>query len=112
PSSRQARRSSGTLSPRECYPREQEGTGRPGRFMSDPVAESLIIDLLEWISNRTERTYEEVMDAWRTSCPRLPIWEDASDRGLVTTDRVAGRNRVKPTAGGMAEPVRAGRAER
>jgi len=37
--------------------------------MSDPVVESLILDLLEWISNRTERTCEEVMDAWRTSCP-------------------------------------------
>jgi D-3-phosphoglycerate dehydrogenase len=23
------------------------------------------------------------MDAWRTSCPRLPVWEDANERGLV-----------------------------
>jgi len=36
--------------------------------MSDPVVESLMLDLLEWISNPTERTYDEVMDAWRTSC--------------------------------------------
>ena len=31
--------------------------------MSDPVVESLMLDLLEWISNPTERTYDEVMDA-------------------------------------------------
>jgi hypothetical protein len=69
--------------------------------MSDPVVESLILDLLEWISNPTERTYEQVMDAWRTSCPRLPVWEDANDRGLVTTEYVDGRNIVKLTAAGL-----------
>jgi hypothetical protein len=42
----------------------------------------LILDLLEWIAARP-RTYAEVMDAWRTSCPRLTIWEDANDRGYV-----------------------------
>jgi D-3-phosphoglycerate dehydrogenase len=77
--------------------------------MSDPVVESLILDLLEWISTRTERTYEEVMNAWRTSCPRLPVWEDASDRGLVTTEHVDGRNLVKLTAAGTAHLASAGR---
>jgi hypothetical protein len=41
--------------------------------MDDAVAESLVLDLLEWVANR-ERSFEEVMDAWRTSCPRLPVW--------------------------------------
>jgi hypothetical protein len=50
--------------------------------MVDTVVEALILDLLQWLSVR-ERTYEEVMDAWRTSCPKLPVWEDANDRGLV-----------------------------
>jgi hypothetical protein len=68
--------------------------------MSDPVVESLILDLLEWISNREERTYEEVMDAWRTSCPKLPVWEDANDRRLITTETVDGRVLVKVTAAG------------
>ena len=40
--------------------------------MSDPV-EALVVDLLEWIGPRT-RAYPEVMEAWRTSCPRLPVW--------------------------------------
>ncbi len=70
--------------------------------MSDPVVESLMLDLLDWISSPTERTYDEVMDAWRTSCPRLQVWEDASDRGLVTMEHVDGRNLVKLTAAGRA----------
>jgi len=38
--------------------------------MADTVVEALILDLLEWVTKR-DRTYEEVMEAWRTSCPRL-----------------------------------------
>jgi len=70
------------------------------------VVESLILDLLEWISKRTERTYVEVMDAWRTSCPRLPVWEDANDRGLITTQYVEGRTFVKLTEAGLATKLR------
>ena len=44
---------------------------------------ALLLDLLEWIDAKP-RTYAETMDAWRTSCPRLPIWEDAVDHGFVT----------------------------
>jgi hypothetical protein len=53
--------------------------------MADTVVEALILDLLDWVAQR-ERTYEEVMSAWRTSCPKLPVWEDATDRGFVKTD--------------------------
>ena len=67
--------------------------------MSDGV-ETLILDLLEWVSVR-ERTYEEVMDAWRTSCPKFPIWEDANDRGLVTTEPLNGRSIVRITSSGL-----------
>jgi hypothetical protein len=70
--------------------------------MSDAVVESLMLDLLEWISNPMERTYDEVMDAWRTSCPRLQVWEDASDHGLVTIEHTDGRSVVKLTAAGLA----------
>jgi len=42
----------------------------------------LIRDFLEWIAS-APRPYAEVMEAWRTSCPRLTIWEDAVDRGFV-----------------------------
>ena len=56
--------------------------------MSDTTVETLILDLLEWVASG-ERTYEEAMDAWRTSCPRLPVWEDANDRGLVMRNGAA-----------------------
>jgi hypothetical protein len=39
----------------------------------------LTIQFLEWLSDRP-RTYGETMDAWRTSCPRLSIWEDGRGR--------------------------------
>lgn len=44
---------------------------------------SLVLDMLQWI-NEQPRPYADVMDAWRTSCPRLTIWEDAVDAQLVT----------------------------
>jgi D-3-phosphoglycerate dehydrogenase / 2-oxoglutarate reductase len=68
--------------------------------MFDAV-ESLTLDLLEWVAS-SERSYDEVMDAWRTSCPRFPIWEDANDRGLVVKQHVAGRIIVKVTSSGFA----------
>ncbi len=49
------------------------------------ATEPMILDLIEWIA-REPRTYAEVMDAWRTSCPRLTVWEDTVDRGFVTTE--------------------------
>ena len=58
-----------------------------------PAVEPLILDLLEWIAAR-EPTYAEVMDAWRTSCPRLPVWEDATDRGLVVREHVPRRGLI------------------
>jgi hypothetical protein len=65
------------------------------------VAETLLLDLLEWVRMR-ERTYEETMDAWRTSCPRFPIWEDATGRGLVVEEWVNRRSVVRITAAGAA----------
>jgi D-3-phosphoglycerate dehydrogenase / 2-oxoglutarate reductase len=55
--------------------------------MSDSASESvtvdsLVLDLLEWIGPAA-RPYDEVMEAWRTSCPRLPVWERANEMGFV-----------------------------
>lgn len=69
--------------------------------MSDSTVETLILDLLEWIG-REGRTYEEVMDAWRTSCPGLPIWEEACDRGLIITTLSDKRRVVTVTSAGIA----------
>jgi hypothetical protein len=43
----------------------------------------LICDLLEWL-DRAPRSHAEVIDGWRTSCPRLPVWEEATERGYVS----------------------------
>lgn len=59
----------------------------------DAAPESLIADFLEWLA-REERPYAEVMDHWRTSCPRLAVWEDALDRGLVERKSAAGQKAV------------------
>ena len=66
--------------------------------MADAV-ESLILDLVEWVG-RKERTYRDTMEAWRTSCPRLPVWEDATDLGLVERVFAKGRSTVQVTAAG------------
>jgi hypothetical protein len=61
----------------------------------------LILDLLEWL-DRGDHSYEEVMEAWRTSCPRLPVWEDANDRGLVARLSINGQTIIKPTESGRS----------
>ena len=52
-------------------------------------ADPLVLDFVEWIA-RERRLYSEVVATWRTSCPRLTIWEDASDAGYVAREAVAG----------------------
>jgi len=69
--------------------------------MIDSVVDALILDLLEWLANG-ERTYQEVIDVWRTSCPRLPVWEDAKDRGFVALENFNGREIVRITPAGFA----------
>ena len=69
--------------------------------MPDAVVDALIVDLLQWLATG-ERSYEEVMEAWRTSCPKLPVWEDAVDRGLVTRKDINGHIVIGISASGRA----------
>jgi hypothetical protein len=50
---------------------------------------ALVLDLVEWIA-RAPRPYAEVIETWRTSCPRLTIWEDAVEAGYVTRQNLKG----------------------
>jgi hypothetical protein len=50
--------------------------------MVNDTLENLVLDLLEWMGP-SPRPYSEVLEAWRTSCPRLPVWEEANDRGYI-----------------------------
>jgi len=47
---------------------------------------ALVLDLVEWLDERP-RAYVDVMAAWQTSCPRLPIWEDAVEHGFILRRR-------------------------
>ena len=61
--------------------------------------DALVLDLVEWIA-REPRLYSEVIETWRTSCPRLTIWEDAVDRGFVARRPTTDGLRVTVTDGG------------
>lgn len=61
--------------------------------MSDSVIDTLVLDLLEWIGPGP-RPVGEVLDAWRTSCPRLAIWEEANDRGFIVRQLEPGCGQV------------------
>jgi hypothetical protein len=52
-------------------------------------ASALTVDLLRWIDARPRR-YDDTIEAWKTSCPRLSIWDDAVIEGLVRIERSAG----------------------
>jgi len=63
---------------------------------------SLVADLVEWIATQP-RPYADVMEAWRTSCPRFPVWEDAVDLRFVTRVYREGlREMIHVTPAGLA----------
>ena len=66
------------------------------------TVETLIVELLEWIGPDA-RPYAEVQEAWRTSCPRQPVWEDAMSAGYLET-------RFEPGGGMFVAVSPAGRA--
>jgi hypothetical protein len=54
------------------------------------VTQALTRQMLAWIAERP-RDYGEIMETWRTSCPRLSIWEDACIDGLIDHERGTGK---------------------
>ena len=73
--------------------------------MNPPSVDTLILDLLAWIGPHP-RPYAEVIEAWQTSCPRLPVWEDANDRGFIARHRVPGRGTLVSVSAAGAEHLR------
>jgi hypothetical protein len=51
-----------------------------------PTLDAETLRLLEWAAERP-RGYRETIEVWRSSCPRLMIWEDAIADGLVSVRR-------------------------
>jgi hypothetical protein len=54
---------------------------------------ALTTQMLEWL-DAEPRSYTETLDAWKTSCPRLSIWEDAVSDRLIRIE--SGRVHVTP----------------
>lgn len=65
----------------------------------DQPMEMLISQLLEWLDFQ-ERTRQEVIEVWQTSCPRLAVWEEANQRGLVTHASPNGIEVIRLTSAG------------
>jgi hypothetical protein len=61
--------------------------------------DALVLDFVEWVA-ASPRRYSDVMDAWKTNCPRLTIWEDAIDQGLVQRCRIDGELSIEATEAG------------
>jgi hypothetical protein len=79
-------------------------------IMSDTV-DTLVLDLLEWIGEYP-RPYAEVLEAWRTSCPHLPVWETAEERGFIDRQPVRDRGACIAVSAAGAEHLRQRRRRR
>jgi hypothetical protein len=67
--------------------------------------DNLILDLLEFI-DPNPRPYAEVLEAWQTSCPRLPVWEEADDRGFIARHHAPGHGALVSVSAAGAEHLR------
>ena len=81
---------------------------RDGRPASPDITGPLILDFLQWLAPGP-RPYAEVMEAWRTSCPRLTVWEDARDAGYVVRETAEDGPRVALTPLGRRRLAATGR---
>jgi hypothetical protein len=63
----------------------------------------LMLEFLTWVASR-RRTYAEAMEAWRSTCPRHTVWEDALADGLIQFEGgdTLGEYEISLTARGMA----------
>ena len=77
--------------------------------MTDTI-DALVFDLLEWVGPEG-RSYAETIDAWRTSCPRLPVWEEANERGFLEHRQEPGRGSYVSVSALGRERLRAARPE-
>ncbi len=86
------------------------------RDSSEPLR-YLTAQFLAWLAE-APRSYVDVMEAWRTSCPRLSVWEDATIAGYVRLDggertmvvlTEAGRARLADAQAATPEPAHAHR---
>ena len=63
-------------------------------FAKDDPAHALTLQFLAWVAE-SPRSYADVMEAWRTSCPRLQVWEEATANGWVRRENGASLREAK-----------------
>jgi hypothetical protein len=51
-----------------------------------PTVIAPTVQLLAWVAEQS-RSYAETIEVWKTSCPRLAVWEDSLADELVRIDR-------------------------
>jgi hypothetical protein len=68
--------------------------------MPDSVS-LLLLEFLRWVASRP-RTYTDAMEAWRSTCPRHTVWEDALLEGLIQIESDGGCSEVMLTPRGRA----------
>jgi len=61
----------------------------------------LMLEFLTWVSSR-RRTYAEAMEAWRSTCPRQTVWEDALTDGVIEVGGTLHKSEVTLTPRGRA----------
>jgi hypothetical protein len=71
------------------------------------VTDAPTLELLAWVSSRP-RTYAETMEAWRSHCPRLLVWEDAVHDGLVRVEN--GQVAVTPAGAARLQARKVGQS--
>ena len=72
--------------------------------MEPQALSALTLQLLSWVAEQP-RTYGEAMEAWRTSCPRMPIWEDAVSEGLVQVNGAGAMRDRKVTLSALGQAL-------
>ena len=75
------------------------------------ITDPLVLDLVEWVSHESRRD-GDVIDVWRSSCPRLTVWEEAVERGLVERRSTAAGTFVVLTPRGRSALAAEGRLDR
>jgi hypothetical protein len=63
-------------------PAAQSAVAAAGGDGDADAAKLLLVQFLSWVESRP-RSYADLQEAWRSSCPRLTIWEDAIEGDLV-----------------------------
>ena len=75
--------------------------------MSEP-ASLLMLEFLSWVASRP-RTYDEALDAWRSTCPRHTVWEDALIDGLIQVVRAGAQHQAEVTLTSRGRAILDGR---